>query len=574
MPDKLPIDLPLATPGTKYVHGVNVDDLTDGPQGTSQKVAIIPITRETIISQSSVATSQEPTGLDSAMDIEFGPAIAVDAMSLSVTGLFTALETGTYFFDPVFHFGRTSSAGAANLFARALVNGVQAGNSARAKLDDGDTVLRGPGSLFLTMAIGDTLQFQLIRDSSDAGVNNGGLFAGDPVTAGWEDAPTASVTISRITGNAANIQADGDVVGGGASQLNEVATYSSLTGLAIKSTADVSIEAGVIDRLTVGEDLWLKVDSNAENVFIGRHVDGTGVPSLNNTTLLVTGTATNNMAFSTTGNNSQSIDFVKTGTFRCALNNNRDRNSLGLENATGEYIEIRPDKSVVYRASTDAKFGISSSNPTLEFQQANGTVEARISYNAAIANSLLITKVSSNSSIELATEEVNVAGNTTINLDAPNVKQNGVPINVVKAFAHNTASNTSSTTLTGTNQYARCNFGVSMVAPETSDGDWVFSASRFQNLGPDFKGVVTFICDVAHSDSVELLYDLRVSINNETNLQGIWRQLYVPVGKSAHMTVDAYVEVATNDYLQLNIKQPNGTVNFNPVIQRTSFKIT
>lgn len=395
----------------------------------------------------------------------------------------------------------------------------------------------------------------------------------------WEDMTEfttlgGSIFGSTVQGGSAIGGGGGDFFGPASSQANELLTFSDGMGKIGLAASDVSILAGVIERLTNGEDLWLKVDATNENIFIGRNNDATGVPNLSNTSLLVTANGTNSIAMVTTGNNSQALSFTKNGTFRAQLNNNRDRNSLGLENATGEYIEIRPDKSVVYRSATDAKFGISSSNPTLEFQQANGTVEARISYNAAIANSLLITKVSSNSSIELATEEVNVAANTTINLDAPNVKQNGVPINTVKAFAANTASNTTSTTLTGTNQYARCNFGASMAAEVTSNGDWVFSASRFQNVGPDFKGVATFICDIAHSDSVELLYDLRVSINNEAGLVGIWRQQYVPVGKSGHVTVEAYVEVATNDYVQLNIKQPLGTVNFNPVMQRTSFKIT
>jgi hypothetical protein len=41
MPDKLPINLPTATPGVKMVHAVNIDDPTDTPAGTSQKVAVL-----------------------------------------------------------------------------------------------------------------------------------------------------------------------------------------------------------------------------------------------------------------------------------------------------------------------------------------------------------------------------------------------------------------------------------------------------------------------------------------------------------------------------------------------------
>lgn len=40
MPNKLPIDLPAATSGRKIVHSVNIDDTTDTPQGTSQKIQV------------------------------------------------------------------------------------------------------------------------------------------------------------------------------------------------------------------------------------------------------------------------------------------------------------------------------------------------------------------------------------------------------------------------------------------------------------------------------------------------------------------------------------------------------
>lgn len=43
MPDKLPINLPVATPGTKIVHAVNTDDPTDTPQGTSQQVQVADV---------------------------------------------------------------------------------------------------------------------------------------------------------------------------------------------------------------------------------------------------------------------------------------------------------------------------------------------------------------------------------------------------------------------------------------------------------------------------------------------------------------------------------------------------
>ncbi len=40
MADKLPIDLPATTVGNKVVHGVNTDNTTDSPQGTSEQVTV------------------------------------------------------------------------------------------------------------------------------------------------------------------------------------------------------------------------------------------------------------------------------------------------------------------------------------------------------------------------------------------------------------------------------------------------------------------------------------------------------------------------------------------------------
>lgn len=527
--------------------------------------ADLPINEETLITGASAATSQEPVALDTPIRIEFGAAQGTgsDPLEIDATGLITCNVTGTYFIQVYVQYGRTTSVGSADLYFAAFVNGIQVGNSSHARLDDDDTLIPSRARSNISLTAGDELEFLFARDSS--GINNGGLFNGTPNIVGWEDSVCASIVMSRLVGNAATLQSDGDVVGPGSSQQDELPTYANLTGKEIKASSDVRIVNGTIDRITSGEDLWIKNDITSENIIIGRNNDLTGVPNLSNTTLIVTANGTNQVVMSTTGNNSQGIQFVKTGTLRGSLNNNRDRNSIGLENATGEYIEIRPDKTVVYRSATDAKFGIASSNPMIEFQQANGTVEARIGYNTSIPDSLVISKTASDSHIELATNH--------IDLNADEVLVNGIPVSTVKAYAYNTTSNTASTTMPGPNEYIRCNFGTSMTAPVTSNGDWVFGASRFQNLGPMFKGVVTFICDIAHSDSVELLYDCRVSINNEAGLVGIWRQLYVPVGKSAHMVVDAYVEVDTNDYVQLNIKQPNGAVNFNPVMQRTTIKI-
>ena len=169
--------------------------------------------------------------------------------------------------------------------------------------------------------------------------------------------PGAKFGVDITGGSAAAGAGGGDVSGGASSQLNEIPSYADLSGKLIKAESDVSILAGIIERLTVGEDLWLKVDSSNENVFIGRHIDTTGVPSLTNTTLLITSNATNAMVMTTLGNNSQSIDFIKSGVFRGKLSNNRDRNSIGLENANGKRLEILPNDTATFLVD---KIGIGS----------------------------------------------------------------------------------------------------------------------------------------------------------------------------------------------------------------------
>jgi len=169
----------------------------------------------------------------------------------------------------------------------------------------------------------------------------------------WEDMAEfttlgGSIFGSTVLGGSAIGGGGGDFFGPASSQVNELLTFASGTGKTGLAASDISVIAGVIERITNGEDLWLKVDASNENVFIGRHVDGTGVPSLTNTTLLVTANATNNIALVTLGNNSQSIDFVKSGVFRGKISNNRDRNSIALENATGKRLEILPNDTATF----------------------------------------------------------------------------------------------------------------------------------------------------------------------------------------------------------------------------------
>ena len=166
---------------------------------TIPDLSSIKILRETLIQQSSAAASQEPASLDTPIVIEFGPAFGgpTDPINLSSTGVFTVNETGQYHVRPFAHFGRSSSAGEAELYFKLVVNGSNYGHSAFARLDDDDTFIPLEIETTLDLQAGDTFHYEFTRDSSLGGINNGGLFRATPNTAGFNPAPSASILISR-----------------------------------------------------------------------------------------------------------------------------------------------------------------------------------------------------------------------------------------------------------------------------------------------------------------------------------------------------------------------------------------
>lgn len=91
MADKRPIDLPLSTPGEKIAHAVNIDDLTDGPQGTSQQVTVLD---GSVISDTTIPVKEGNEFVDSAITESsteirstkriVAPNISVDAGTIDV----------------------------------------------------------------------------------------------------------------------------------------------------------------------------------------------------------------------------------------------------------------------------------------------------------------------------------------------------------------------------------------------------------------------------------------------------------------------------------------------------------
>ena len=147
----------------------------------------------------SSAATQNPTALDTPLQVEFGAGGAFPDATLASNGLLTFNVAGDFIVTLFLRFGRTSGTGSAILLNRFLLNGVQGLNSNALKLGDADTVIPFSTSINLTVTAGTTFQSQIMRDS--AGVNNGGLTRILPTVASWNLSPTATIVVSKYVGN-------------------------------------------------------------------------------------------------------------------------------------------------------------------------------------------------------------------------------------------------------------------------------------------------------------------------------------------------------------------------------------
>ena len=97
---------------------------------------------ERLLDAISLATSQEPTGLDAPLQIELGAAqfTTADPVSLAADGTVTFNQAGTYRIKVSLAIGRSGGAGVSSIYARAVVNGVQAGQSIHFKIGSADSL--------------------------------------------------------------------------------------------------------------------------------------------------------------------------------------------------------------------------------------------------------------------------------------------------------------------------------------------------------------------------------------------------------------------------------------------------
>lgn len=154
---------------------------------------------ELVYSARSLATSQDPVGLDTPLQVEFGPAQGDASWPaiLDATGKTTIQKAGTYSFNTLLTLGRLGLGGTSIMFVRYLVNGVQVGGSGFVELDTERLVIPLTfNSPPLKLKAGDYLTLEIVRDSS--GVDAGGLKQATPTLSDWNPSSCAITYMSRI----------------------------------------------------------------------------------------------------------------------------------------------------------------------------------------------------------------------------------------------------------------------------------------------------------------------------------------------------------------------------------------
>lgn len=153
---------------------------------------------ELILLGVSIATDQQPSAVDTPLQIEYGVEQITDDVTLNANGAMTFHSAGIYQLLINGQYGRLGASGTSTLGFRVLKDTVQQGGSSSSKLDDENVLLDFVKVLIIEIGIGDVITTELIRSS--AGSNSGGLFATSFPSIGWNDAASASVQIRKLIG--------------------------------------------------------------------------------------------------------------------------------------------------------------------------------------------------------------------------------------------------------------------------------------------------------------------------------------------------------------------------------------
>lgn len=151
-----------------------------------------------VLTSSSAALAQNPSAVNTTLQIEFGAGATTANVTLAVNGTLTFNVAGEYQITTTLNFSRTAGAGQSVMFSRILINGTIASNTNAIVLDNGVTTVPVSNTYNVTATPGMTLQLQIYRDS--AGINNGGLSQVTPTLAGWTPFPSATLLVDKYVG--------------------------------------------------------------------------------------------------------------------------------------------------------------------------------------------------------------------------------------------------------------------------------------------------------------------------------------------------------------------------------------
>ena len=152
---------------------------------------------EMVLYSFSTALSQEPSGLDSPIKVEFGtPQYSNGDIILHPDGDIECVTPGLYLTLVDLEIGRTSNNGEALIFGRNTRNGVQVGQSKFASIDAVKFNLPFQFTVPSRLSVGDVSTVEIYRDSQ--GVDDGGLYLRDTSLVNWNDTATAQITIWKI----------------------------------------------------------------------------------------------------------------------------------------------------------------------------------------------------------------------------------------------------------------------------------------------------------------------------------------------------------------------------------------
>ena len=185
------------------IIGTDVSDSNNTKSYTMQSIsdftkANLSLSSSLLLSSSSTS-NQEPSGLDTVLQVTFGAASgsASDPVQLAADGTITFNEAGLYLFNGFGNFERQGSSGGVSVtLFRALINGSQVGVIKAVELDSTGVMIPYEVTTPIQASAADTLTWEILRDSS--GVDQGGLYTHTNLSA-WDDVPSASINIYRLS---------------------------------------------------------------------------------------------------------------------------------------------------------------------------------------------------------------------------------------------------------------------------------------------------------------------------------------------------------------------------------------